>query len=84
MVLFLEHEGRTSERTTTGLKPLQILLPRGWKKHVRSAVLHVISRAQCAAVHTRIWAVDSMNGRVRLKAEDERLLGAPNAKERGS
>lgn len=30
--------------------------------------------AQYAAVHTRSWAVDSMNGRVRLKAEKDRLL----------
>ena len=47
-------------------------LPKSWTKHVRSAVLHVISLAQYAAVYTRSWAVDSMNGRVRLRAELDR------------
>ncbi len=51
-----------------------IPLPKGWHRHVRSAVLHVISLAQYATVYTRGWAVDSMNGRVRLKGENERLL----------
>ena len=37
-------------------------------------MLHVISLAQYATVYTRSWAVDSMNGRVRLKAEKDRLL----------
>jgi len=48
---------------------LKIPLPKGWKKHVRSAVLHVISLAQCTTIHTRGWAADSSNQRVRLKAE---------------
>ncbi len=30
-----------------------IPLPRGWKQHVRSSVLHVISLAQYATVYTR-------------------------------
>jgi transcriptional regulator with XRE-family HTH domain len=51
-----------------------IPLPKGWQRHVRSAVLHVISLAQYTAVYTRGWAVDSMNGRVRLKAARDRLL----------
>ena len=50
----------------------QISLPKHWTKHVRSAVLHVISLAQYAAVYSRSWAVDSMNGRVRLRAELDR------------
>ena len=50
----------------------QIPLPRGWKKQVRSAVLHVISLAQYAAAYTRGWAADSTNARVRLKAELDR------------
>jgi len=37
-------------------------------------MLHIISLAQYATVYTRSWAVDSMNGRVRLKAENDRLL----------
>jgi transposase InsO family protein len=36
-------------------------------------MLQVISLAQYAAVYTRSWAVDSLNGRVRLRAENERL-----------
>ena len=55
-------------------KAPQIPLPKSWKRHVRSAMLHVIALAQYAAVYTRSWAVDSMNGRVRLKAENNRLL----------
>jgi transposase InsO family protein len=35
-------------------------------------VLHVISLAQFAAAHTRGWAADSVNARVRLKAELDR------------
>ena len=57
-----------------GRKSPRITLPKAWKGHVRSAMLHVISLAQYAAVYTRSWAVDSMNGRVRLKAENDRLL----------
>ena len=35
-----------------------IPLPKGWQRHVRSAVLHVISLAQFAVAHTRGWAVN--------------------------
>ena len=55
-------------------KPSKIPLPKVWKRQVRSAMLHVISLAQYATVYTRSWAVDSMNGRVRLKAENDRLI----------
>ena len=48
-------------------------LPKGWRRHVRSAVLHVISLAQYATVYTRSWAVNSMRSRVWLKAEKELL-----------
>ncbi|MHC4401825.1 MAG: hypothetical protein ACYTG0_19305 [Planctomycetota bacterium] len=37
---------------STNQKTPKIPLPRRWKQHVRSAVLHVISVAQYAAVHT--------------------------------
>ncbi len=53
---------------STGSKPM-IRLPEGWQRHVRSAVLHVISRAQYAMVYARNGAVDSLNGRVRLMAQ---------------
>lgn len=36
-------------------------------------MLQVISLAQYATVYTRSWAVDSINERVRLKAETDRL-----------
>ena len=51
----------------------KIPLPKGWKQHVRSAVLHVISLAQYTTVYTRGWAADSTNSRVRLKAELDRV-----------
>ena len=47
--------------------PPRIPLPKSWTRHVRLAMLHVISLAQFATVYTRSWAVDSVNGRVRLK-----------------
>ena len=50
----------------------KIPLPKGWKKQVRSAVLHVLSRAQYVTAYTRGWAADSVNTRVRLKAEVDR------------
>ena len=50
----------------------KIPLPKGWKQHVRSAVLHIISLAQYATVYTRSWAADSTNTRLRLKAELDR------------
>ncbi|MDP7533656.1 MAG: integrase core domain-containing protein [SAR202 cluster bacterium] len=53
-------------------KAPRIPLPKSWSQHVRSAMLHVISLAQFATVYTRSWAVDSLNGRVRLKAEKDR------------
>ena len=53
--------------------PPQIPLPKGWKKHVRSGILHVLSLAQYAVVYTRSWAEDGVNQRVRLKAEIDRL-----------
>jgi transcriptional regulator with XRE-family HTH domain len=53
--------------------PRSVHIPKGWKPHVRSAVLHVISLAHLAIVHSRGWAANSLNARVRLKAENDRL-----------
>ncbi len=50
----------------------RIPLPHSWTSQVRSAMLHVLSLAQYATIYTRSWAVDSMNGRVRLRAENDR------------
>jgi len=44
----------------------RIPLPKGWPTRVKSAMLHVISLAQDAAVYTHSWAVDSTSARVRL------------------
>ncbi len=58
---------------STNQETPKIPRPRGWKQHVRSAVLHVISLAQYATVYTRSWAAESTNNRVRLKAELDRV-----------
>jgi hypothetical protein len=50
----------------------RIQLPKGWKKQVRSALRHVLSLVQYAAVYSRGWAADSTNTRVRLQAELDR------------
>ena len=57
---------------STNQKTPKIPLPKGWKQHVRSAVLHVISLAQYATIYTRSWAADSTNGRLRVKAQLDR------------
>ena len=54
-------------------KRASIPLPKGWKRHVKSAVLHVVSLAHFSITHARGWAANSVNARVRLKAENERL-----------
>ena len=57
----------------TTRKAPPIPLPKSWTAHVRSAMLHVISLARFATAYTRCWAVNSVNERVRLKAENCRL-----------
>jgi hypothetical protein len=54
--------------------PPKIPLAKGWRQHVRSAMLHVISLAQFATAYTRGWAANSVNSRIRLKAELERAI----------
>lgn len=44
---------------STSQETPKIPLPKGWKQHVRLAVLHVISLAQYATVYTRSWAADN-------------------------
>ena len=48
-------------------------LPRGWSRRVRSAAVHAISLADLALTRTLTWAADSINPRLRLQAELERL-----------
>ena len=54
-----------------------IALPQNWKRSVKSTVLHVISLAHWSITYTRGWATNSINARVRLKAENDRLLRGP-------
>jgi len=51
----------------------KIALPRAWNDNVKSAMLHVISLAQFAMAYTHGWAANSINARIRLKAQCERL-----------
>ncbi|KPK51217.1 MAG: hypothetical protein AMK72_00105 [Planctomycetes bacterium SM23_25] len=48
-------------------------LPSGWASNVKSAVLHIISLAQYAMVSVRGWAANSLNARVRLRADNDQL-----------
>ena len=51
----------------------RLLLPKGWPEHIRSAVIHVISLAHFSATFARSVAANSINARIRLKAENSRL-----------
>ncbi|HEX4589634.1 MAG TPA: hypothetical protein VH120_06875, partial [Gemmataceae bacterium] len=53
--------------------PHELVLPTSWSRGVRSALLHVVSLAQYAAVYTRSWASESRNARVRLQADKDQL-----------
>ncbi len=53
--------------------PPQIPLPKGWQGCVKSAVLHAIALAHYTIVYAPAWAADSINARVRLAAENDRL-----------
>jgi hypothetical protein len=50
-----------------------IPLPSGWPRNVQSAVLHIILLAHHATTCARGWAANSINARVRLAAENDRL-----------
>ena len=50
-----------------------IPLPKDWKKHVRSSLLHVISLARFAAAYIHAWGADSINPRLRKTSERPRL-----------
>jgi len=57
-------------------QPPRIHLPKGWRGCVKSAVLHAIALAHYVNVYARAWAADSINARVRLAAENNRLQEA--------
>ena len=48
-------------------------LPKGWPRRARSAVIHAISLAHFSLTYTRSWAANSINARIRLKQEADRL-----------
>ena len=48
-------------------------LPRGWKDHIKSAVLQVISLANYAVAQARGRALNGKNARARQAAEIDRL-----------
>ena len=41
-----------------------LFLPNHWNRHVKSALIHVISLARLACVHTRAWAAGSLGPRI--------------------
>jgi hypothetical protein len=51
----------------------RISLSKGWQGCVKSAVLHVIALAHYAIVSVRARAADSVNARVRIAAQNDRL-----------
>ena len=46
---------------------LNPFLPRLWSRHVKSALLHVISLARLACVHTWEWAAGGIGTRIGQK-----------------
>jgi len=50
-----------------------LTLPRGWPHRIRSAAVHAISLADFALTTAFGWAAQSLNPRLRLRAELERL-----------
>jgi hypothetical protein len=48
-------------------------LPRGWPQRIRSAALHTISLARYSLTSAHGWAANSIDARVRLKAQRDRL-----------
>ena len=54
-------------------QPPRLHLPKGWQDCIKSAVLHAIALAHYVIVYARTWAADSINARLRLAAENDRL-----------
>ena len=48
-------------------------LPKGWPKRIRFSVIQAISMAHFSLTFTRSVAANSLNARIRLKAEISRL-----------
>ena len=47
--------------------------PKHWARSIQTALVHVMSLAHYALVHTRSWAANSGNDRVRLSARSDQL-----------
>src|SRR5436309_5527501 len=52
---------------------IRLPLPKKWPRRVRSAVIHTISLAHTSLTHARSVAANSINARIRLKEEIDRL-----------
>jgi hypothetical protein len=48
-------------------------LPANWPSNVKSLILQVISLARLAIIHSRSWAANSVNARVRLQEQLEQV-----------
>ena len=48
---------------------LNSFLPSHWNRHVKSALLNIVSLARLACVHTWAWAAGSLDTRTRLAAQ---------------
>jgi hypothetical protein len=53
-----------------------LFLSNYWSRHVKSALLHVISLARLACVHTWGWAAGSLDPRTRLAAQLQQARAA--------
>ena len=47
--------------------------PKHWTRSIQTALVHVMSLAHYALVHTRSWAADGSNDRVRLAGKSDQL-----------
>ena len=57
----------------TNSQPPRIPLPKGWQGCVKSAGIYAFSLARYCIVYARARAADSINARVRLAAQNDRL-----------
>ena len=57
----------------TKSQPPRIPLPKGWQGYVKSAAIYAFSLAHYCIVYARARAADSINARVRLAAQNDRL-----------
>ena len=64
---------KNSGSTILRQRETQFPFPKGWPRHVKLAVLNIISLAHFSITSARGWAANSINARVRLAAENDRL-----------